>query len=86
MEYQYVGMSCHCWDTSTRNGTTTALQRVSSTVRQDTGTGACEVVYVEAFEILKAGGGAWRMLRWVAADLLCFSILAWFLLPARVYR
>lgn len=63
-----------------------ALQRVSSTVRQDSGAGACEVVYVETFEILKAGGGAWRTLRWVAAGLLFFSILAWFLLPARVYR
>jgi len=62
------------------------FQRVSSTVRNDTGNGACEVVYVEAFQILKAGGGAWRRLRWVAGGLLLVSILAWFLLPPRVYR
>lgn len=62
------------------------FQRVSSTVRNDTGNGACEVVYVEEFSILKAGGGAWRAMRWIAGGLLALSILAWFLLPARVYR
>lgn len=63
-----------------------ALQRVTSTVRNDAGNGACEVVYVEDFEILKAGGGLWRKLKWIAAGLLGVSIIAWFLLPARLYR
>lgn len=62
------------------------FRRVSSSVRNDTGNGACEVVYVEEFSILKPGGGAWRAMRWVAGILLGLSILVWFLLPARVYR
>ncbi len=66
-----------------KNGTT-ASQRVSSTVREDTGNGACEVVYVESFEILKEGGGYWRKLKWLFAGLLGFSVIAWFMLPARV--
>lgn len=60
------------------------MRRVSSTTRGDTGNGACEVVYVESFEILKEGGGLWRKLKWLFAGLLGFSVIAWFMLPARV--
>lgn len=62
------------------------FRRVSSSVRNDTGNGACEVVYVDEFSILQAGGGAWRAMRWIAGILLGLSVLVWFLLPARVYR
>lgn len=68
------------------SGKTAGFKRVSSTVRNDTGNGACEVVYVKSFEILKAGGGVWRKMKWVAVGILVLSILVWFLLPAHVYR
>ena len=57
--------------------------RVSSSVRDDTGNGACEVVYVDAFEILQAGGGSWRTLKWVALAMLAVSIVVWFAQPHR---
>lgn len=60
--------------------------RVSSSVRDDTGNGACEVVYVEAFEILQSGGGPWRMLKWVALGMLGLSVLMWFRQPVRARR
>ena len=58
-------------------------QRVSSSVRSDTGNGACEIIYVEDFGILQAGGGPWRRLAWVAAALLGAALVAWFFLPDR---
>lgn len=73
-------------DYTITNGKTAGFKRVSSTVRSDTGNGACEVVYVKSFEILKAGGGVWRKIKWIAAGFLGLSILVWFLLPVRVYR
>ena len=36
--------------------------RRSSTVRNDRGNGACEVVYVTEFEVLREGNAAWRAL------------------------
>lgn len=62
------------------------IQRVTSTVRNDSGNGACEIVYVEDFEILKAGGGIWRKIKWIAAGVWVISILAWFMLPPRLRR
>jgi hypothetical protein len=55
--------------------------RGSSTVRTDTGNGACETVYLEAFDILKNGGRRWHYLRWFSGFLLVASVLAWFALP-----
>jgi hypothetical protein len=62
------------------------LQRVSSTVRDDTGNGACEVVYVEDFAILQAGGGPWRALKWLAIGMLVLSVVTWFVLPVRRHQ
>lgn len=58
--------------------------RVSSTVRNDTGNGACEVVYIEDFEILKAGDGTWRTLGKIGIFVFFASIVGWFWLPLRV--
>ena len=58
-----------------------SFNRGTSTVRTDSGDGACETVYVEDFEILRPGGGLWRTLAWVAAFLLAAGVLAWFRLP-----
>ncbi|MBK8336314.1 MAG: hypothetical protein IPL03_06845 [Sterolibacteriaceae bacterium] len=60
------------------------FKRGTSTVRTDSGNGACETVYVEDFEILQRGGGPWHMLRWVAIGLIFASVIAWFALPVRM--
>jgi hypothetical protein len=60
-----------------------AFKRGTSTVRNDTGDGACETVYVEDFEILRAGGGPWRALVWVGAGLLLLGIVGWVRAPVR---
>lgn len=62
------------------------FKRGTSTVRTDSGNGACETVYVEAFEVLRRGGGPWHTLQWVGAGLLVLGVLGWFTLPRRVDR
>jgi len=59
------------------------FHRGTSTVRTDSGNGACETVYVEDFEILRPGGGPWRILRWVAVAMLVLGVIGWFVQPAR---
>ena len=43
--------------------------RGSSTVRNDRGNGACEVVYITEFEILREANAAWRVLYKLASAL-----------------
>ena len=69
--------------TTYRNGSP-AGTRVSSTVRNDSGEGACEVVYIEDFEVLQAASGWWRMLGKIGLAAFLLSIVAWFLLRLRV--
>ncbi len=57
--------------------------RGTSTTRTDTGNGACETIYVEDLELLRAGGGPWRVLWWVALLALAASVVTWFMLPYR---
>ncbi len=57
------------------------FRRGTSTLRTDTGNGACETVYVNEVEILRRGGGPWRAMIWVASALLALGIVAWFSLP-----
>ncbi|CAN5279597.1 hypothetical protein BH11PSE11_BH11PSE11_07350 [soil metagenome] len=59
------------------------FKRGTSTVRTDTGNGACETVYVEEFEILERGGRPWRALLYVALAMLIAGVIAWFVLPVR---
>jgi len=59
------------------------FKRGTSTVRTDTGNGACETVYVNKIDILKSGGGPWRWLKWLAIGLILFCVIAWFRLPLR---
>jgi hypothetical protein len=54
----------------------TPYARRSSTVRNDRGNGACEVVYVTEFEILRPANAAWRMLYKVSLALAGLSLLA----------
>ena len=60
------------------------FKRGTSIVRTDTGNGACETVYVEEFENLKAGGGPWRTLFWVALALVALGAVGWLALPPNV--
>ena len=60
------------------------FRRGTSTVRTDTGNGACETVYVEEFETLRPGGGPWRALFWVALGLLAVASVGWLALPPHV--
>lgn len=57
------------------------FKRGTSTVRTDSGDGACETIYVEDFEILRRGGGPWHVLAWGAVFLIVVSVIAWFRLP-----
>lgn len=57
------------------------FSRGTSVVRNDTGNGACETIFVEEFEILRPGGGPWRIVIWVAVLLLAASVIGWFRLP-----
>lgn len=59
------------------------FKRGSSTVRTDTGNGACETVYVQDIEILRHGGRPWHLLVYVAIALLIAGVVAWFMLPIR---
>ena len=57
------------------------FHRGTSTVRNDTGSRACETVFVEDFEILRPGGGPWRAIVWIAVFLIGVSVIGWFRLP-----
>lgn len=63
--------------------------RATSTTREDSGNGACEIVYLDEFAILKKANAGWRILyslsKWVA--ILSFSGLLIFMgiLPHRPY-
>jgi hypothetical protein len=60
-----------------------AFARGTSTVRTDTGNGACETVWVEDFQILRRGGGPWHMLFKLAWAMLAVGLVAWFKAPVR---
>lgn len=57
------------------------FHRGTSTVRTDTGNGACETIYVKDFEIIRRGGGPWRSMIWVAWALIGIGLVGWFRLP-----
>jgi len=57
------------------------FRRGTSTVRNDTGNGACETVFVKSFDLLQRGGGPWRTLYWVAWVMIAIGIVGWFRLP-----
>ncbi len=60
------------------------FKRGTSTVRNDTGNGACETVYVEFIEIVQRGNGIWHKLVWISSLLLVASMIGWFSLPPHV--
>jgi hypothetical protein len=69
--------------TTLKNGIP-AGTRVSSTVRTDTGNGACEVLYVESLEVLGSAGRNWRFVFSAALVAFALSLVAWLLLPPKL--
>jgi hypothetical protein len=61
-------------------------KRGTSTTRTDTGDGACETVFVEDFEIVKAGRSHWRQSMWASLALLLAGLLMHFRRPYRPYQ
>ena len=55
--------------------------RGTSTTRTDTGDGACETIYVERFEILKAATSFWRLSMWASLAALLTGLFVFFRRP-----
>lgn len=66
------------------------LVRRTSTTRNDTGNGACEVLWVERAEFLRRGGTNWHILEsiggWLLVGAVCLSALLFFCTPLGEYR
>lgn len=63
-----------------------AFTRGTSTTRDDSGNGACETVYVEAFDIVRRGSTFWALAPWLGWGGLLLAIVGWFVLPPHVAR
>lgn len=61
-------------------------RRGTSTTRTDTGNGACETIYVDAFEIIRRGVSPWRWLMYGALAVLLASLTVYFVRPHRPHR
>lgn len=59
------------------------FKRGTSTVRTDTGNGACETVYLEEFSVLARNAVIWRGLAWVAMAMILAGLVLWWVLPHR---
>jgi hypothetical protein len=57
--------------------------RGTSTVRNDTGNGACETIFVSDVEILKRAPAFWRNAGWLAMAGLLLCLAAWWRQPVR---
>ncbi|MDJ0751075.1 MAG: hypothetical protein QNJ11_16430 [Woeseiaceae bacterium] len=55
--------------------------RGTSTTRTDTGDGACETIYVERFEILKAATSFWRLSMWASLAAFLAGLFFFFTRP-----
>jgi len=65
-----------------RNGVATT-PRVSSIVRNDSGQGACEVVYVETLEVLASPNRTWHLALKLSLYVLLASLIVWAFLPPK---
>jgi hypothetical protein len=57
--------------------------RKTSVVRTDEGNGACEVVWVQEFTIIRSHNKTWRIAMRAGFVLLLLSLIAWLALPVR---
>lgn len=60
-----------------------AFKRGTSTVRTDTGNGACETIYVDDVQVLRPADALWRRLRWVGLMLAVVAGGVWLTRPFR---
>jgi hypothetical protein len=60
-----------------------AFQRGTSTVREDTGNGACETLYIREVRVLRRGPGVWQWLNPLAAGLALLGLVMWWRRPLR---
>jgi len=61
-------------------------KRGTSTTRTDTGDGACETIFIDKFEILRAATSYWRISMWVSLALLILGLILHFRKPYRPYK
>ena len=61
-----------------------AFKRGTSLTRDDTGNGACETIYVQDVEVLRAGGRPWRWLLWPAIGLTLSGLVVWLRTPFKM--
>jgi hypothetical protein len=57
--------------------------RGTSTTRTDVGDGACETIYVERFEIVRAATSGWRIAMYISLALLLTGLILFFRRPYR---
>jgi hypothetical protein len=57
--------------------------RVSSSVRTDSGPGACEIIYLGDISLIRGNGHAWALAFKIALGVLIASIVGYFALPVR---
>ncbi len=67
------------------NYTGPAGTRGTSTTRMDTGDGACETIYVEAFEIVERATSYWRLSMYASLAVLTCGLLVHFRRPYRPF-
>ncbi|RLA39325.1 MAG: hypothetical protein DRR06_19305 [Gammaproteobacteria bacterium] len=60
-------------------------KRGTSTVRTDTGNGACETIFVREFDIIEAASGGWRKLMYLSSSIYLAALTVYFWLPYRPY-
>ena len=58
-------------------------KRGTSTVRTDTGNGACETIFVREFEIIRAANGGWRKLMYLSLVIFLGAQVVYFRSPHR---
>jgi hypothetical protein len=67
-----------------KNGKLIGGKRGTSTVRDDTGNGACETIYVQTIDILKSMDNGWRAAMTISLIAFIFFLAIYFLLPYKV--
>ena len=60
--------------------------RGTSTVRSDTGNGACETIYVHEFEVIRPADGAWRNAMYASLVVYLGALFIYFWQPGHSYR
>ncbi|MGH1485551.1 MAG: hypothetical protein ACRBCI_04970 [Cellvibrionaceae bacterium] len=59
-------------------------KRGTSTVRTDTGNGACETIFIKEFDIVREGKNGWRTIMYFSLFLLVFALVMYIASPYKV--